>query len=253
MNTKKIPQLIQQTNLHSGPLTQKGFYRNVRTWNCHRHISISGEDLFEFLVGLDPEKCNLSNSTCLRGSWWLCSAVPRWALPARLPCHSSLLSPAPKARLWLLTQLACFSHSLECHKWGETGLAGHRRDPVTQLMRERKQFIVPNKCSISKYQAATTLLIPLAITFRFYATANSDFKLFLPARFSFSVRRGKPKKGLTDCCKQEPCKFSQFRPCQSSRTPQQVILTSIAFKKKKKKSSTAVPPSRLHKAELSWV
>lgn len=121
-------------------------------------------------------------------------------------------------------------------------MAGHRRDPVTQLMRERKQFIVPNKCSISKYQAATTLLIPLAITFRFYATANSDFKLFLPARFSFSVRRGKPKKGLTDCCKQEPCKFSQFRPCQSSRTPQQVILTSIAFKKKKK----SLPQQFLH-------
>lgn len=123
----------------------------------------------------------------------------------------------------------------------ETGLAGHPGDPVIQLMRERKQFIAPNKCYSSKYQAATTLLIPLTITFRSYATANNDFKLFLPTRFSFPVRRGKPKKGLTDCCKQEHCEFSQFRPCQSSRTPQEVILTSIAFKKK-----SSLPQQFLH-------
>lgn len=68
--------------------------------------------------------------------------------------------------------------SLEWHKWGETGLAGHSRDPVTQLMRERKQFIAPNKCYSTSIRQPP-LLLPLTLTFRFCTTANSDFKLFL--------------------------------------------------------------------------
>lgn len=87
----------------------------------------------------------------------------------------------------------------------------------------------PNKGCSSKYQAATTLLIPFATTFRSYAAANSDFKLFLPARFGFSIRRGKTKKGLTNCCQQDCWESSQFRHGQSSRTLQ-VILASITFK-----------------------
>lgn len=59
-------------------------------------------------------------------------------------------------------------------------MAGHRGDLVTQLMRERKQFIAPNKCCSSKYQAATTLLIPLAVTSRAMLLLPVLFNSFSP-------------------------------------------------------------------------
>lgn len=101
---KEILQLIQQTNLHSGPLTQKGFYRNVCTWNCYRHISISGEHFFKFLIVLDAKKYNLSNSTGLCGKRWLRRASlgaqpgsPSMAHRSAQLCGSPSprLSPAP--------------------------------------------------------------------------------------------------------------------------------------------------------------
>lgn len=94
---------------------------------------------------------------------------------------------------------------------------------------------------------------PTRCNFQGYATATSAFQLLLPARFSFSVRRGKPKKASPDCCKPECCEISQFRPCQSSRTPREVILTSTAFRKKEKffhsSSSIRAAQSRASRGE----
>jgi len=107
-------------------------------------------------------------------------------------------------------------------------------------MGQRKQFIAPNKCYSSKYQAATTLLIPLTITSRSYATANSDFKPSLPDRFSFSVSRGKPKKGLTDCCKQERCELTiQTLPKLQDTTTSNFNLHCVSKKEKVFHSSSS--------------
>lgn len=163
---KKYPLAYPAVNLHADPLTLKYFFRNACSWYCYSHISISREDLSEFIIVLEPQKSSSSDAACLVGPGCpMPPAAGRSGLPSPFAVQSSF-----KTQFWLFTELACFSFSLECHKWGETGLAAHCGDPATKLMRERKQFIAPNKCYSSKYQAATTLFIPLTTPFRSYAT-----------------------------------------------------------------------------------
>lgn len=79
---------------------------------------------------------------------------------------------------------------------------------------------------------------------------NSNFKLFLPARFSFSVGKGHAQEGIKYCCSPEHCQFWQLTPCKSSRTSQHGISTSTALHKQK--LFTAAPLPSLPKTELSW-
>lgn len=140
--------------------------------------------------------------------------------------------------------------SLEWHKWGETGLAGHSRDPVTPLMRERKQFIAPNKCYSTSIRQPP-LLLPLTLNFSFCTTANSDFKLFLlpdSASLWAGVNPGWINWLLQAGVLQVLCFLAKFQ----DSTTRNVKLYCIFKNNKKpaKQSSTAVLPPRWHKADL---
>lgn len=103
----------------------------------------------------------------LEARWGGCLVLP-------FPSHAPA---APRALLCLLLLLQQLLSQPGVAQMRRDWLAGHSRDPVTPLMRERKQFIAPNKCYSTNIRQPP--LLPLTLTFRFCTTANSDFKLFL--------------------------------------------------------------------------